>query len=91
MIIFCRLHREALKQSATDPKTGIIDVGILTTGVSSTERSRRQTLAKEVRRLLTSKGKSGAQIKYDTIFAEVKEQAQLVSFLIVYTVCLLSQ
>ena len=29
-----RLHREALKQAATDPKTGIIDIGILTTGVS---------------------------------------------------------
>ena len=29
------LHREALKQAATDPKTGIIDIGILTTGVSS--------------------------------------------------------
>jgi hypothetical protein len=27
------LHREALKQAATDPKTGIIDIGILTTGV----------------------------------------------------------
>ena len=27
-----RLHREALKQSATDPTTGKIDVSILTTG-----------------------------------------------------------
>ena len=27
-----RLHREALKQSATDPLTGRIDVSILTTG-----------------------------------------------------------
>ena len=27
-----RLHREALKQSATDPTTGRIDVSILTTG-----------------------------------------------------------
>merc|ERR1711868_157223 len=30
-----RLHREALKQSATDPTTGRIDVSILTTGQSS--------------------------------------------------------
>merc|ERR1712173_11152 len=28
-----RLHREALKQSATDPTTGRIDVSILTTGM----------------------------------------------------------
>ena len=48
---FCRLHREALKQSATDPKTGIIDVGILTTGLSSSERMRRQLLAKEIKRM----------------------------------------
>lgn len=48
----CRLHREALKQAVTDPKTGIIDVGILTTGVSSSERIRRQMLAKELKKLL---------------------------------------
>ena len=47
-----RLHREALKQSATDPKTGIIDVGILTTGVSASERDRRKELAKELKRML---------------------------------------
>ena len=47
-----RLHREALKQSATDPKTGIIDVGILTTGVSASERDRRKELAKELKKML---------------------------------------
>lgn len=30
-----RLHREALKQSATDPRTGIVDISILTTGLCS--------------------------------------------------------
>ncbi len=49
---YYRLHREALKQSATDPKTGIIDVSILTTGVSSSERLRRQLMAKELKTLL---------------------------------------
>lgn len=28
-----RLHREALKQSATDPRTGFVDISILTTGI----------------------------------------------------------
>lgn len=28
-----RLHREALKQSATDPRTGFVDISILTTGM----------------------------------------------------------
>lgn len=30
-----RLHREALKQSATDPRTGFVDISILTTGMIS--------------------------------------------------------
>merc|ERR1711920_1148577 len=40
-----RLHREALKQSATDPLTGRIDVSILTTGQSSAGRKRRAEVA----------------------------------------------
>merc|ERR550539_1336488 len=36
-----RLHREALKQSATDPMSGKIDVTILTTGQSEATRKRR--------------------------------------------------
>lgn len=74
-----RLHREALKQSATDPKTGVIDVGILTTGVSGSERARRQALAKEIRRLLQGRGKGGSQLKYEAVLAEIKEQSQVVS------------
>merc|ERR1712062_611643 len=35
-----RLHREALKQSATDPLSGKIDVSILTTGQSEGTRKR---------------------------------------------------
>lgn len=31
-----RLHREALKQSATDPRTGFVDISILTTGMLAT-------------------------------------------------------
>ena len=40
-----RLHREALKQSATDPMSGKIDVSILTTGQSSASRKRRGEVA----------------------------------------------
>ncbi|CAI8040054.1 DNA replication licensing factor mcm4 [Geodia barretti] len=72
-----RLHREALKQAATDPKTGIIDVGILTTGVSSSERSRRQLLAKELLKLLQSKAKSGAQLKTQAVLEMMQAQSQV--------------
>ena len=34
-----RLHREALKQSATDPRTGFVDISILTTGVCYKKRT----------------------------------------------------
>ena len=30
-----QLYREALKQAATDPRTGIVDISILTTGMTS--------------------------------------------------------
>ena len=73
-----RLHREALKQSATDPKTGIIDVGILTTGVSSSERAQRQLLAKELLKLLQVKTKSGAQLKTAAILELMQAQSQVV-------------
>lgn len=34
-----RLHREALKQSATDPRTGFVDISILTTGMQHGDSS----------------------------------------------------
>ena len=77
-----RLHREALKQSATDPKTGIIDVGILTTGVSSSERSRRQLLAKELLKLLQSKAKTGTPLKTQAVLEMMQTQSQVVSYYI---------
>ncbi|XP_026491759.1 DNA replication licensing factor MCM4 [Vanessa tameamea] len=47
-----RLHREALKQSATDPASGRIDVGILTTGLGAAARRRRAELGAALRALL---------------------------------------
>ena len=73
-----RLHCEALKQAATDPKTGIIDVSILTTGVSSSERSRWQMLATELRKLLQSRSKAGTQLKTSAMFELIQEQSQVV-------------
>lgn len=52
-----RLHREALKQSAVDPKTGRIDVGILTTGYSSEERRSRDKIVQALKKLIRDKGK----------------------------------
>lgn len=50
-----RLHREALKQSATDPQTGLIDIGILATGMSASRRRRQRELAEQLKTIITSK------------------------------------
>lgn len=43
-----RLIRSALKQAATDARTGLIDLGLLTDGTSASERRRREDLKKAV-------------------------------------------
>jgi hypothetical protein len=52
-------------------------VGILTTGVSSSERSRRQLLAKELLKLLQSKAKSGVQLKTQAVLEMMQAQSQV--------------
>ena len=73
-----RLHREAVKQSATDPLSGKIDVSILTTGLSSSARKRRTELSAALKRLINAKGKA-ATLNYQKTLAELKEQSSWVS------------
>lgn len=75
--IVSRLHREALKQSATDPLSGKIDVSILTTGLSSAARKRRVDIAKALKDLIHSKGKVPT-VNYQKLHNELKEQSQIV-------------
>ncbi|XP_067409898.1 DNA replication licensing factor MCM4 [Emydura macquarii macquarii] len=69
-----RLHREALKQSATDPRTGIVDISILTTGISATARKRKEELAQALKKLIKSKGKTPA-LKYQQLFDDLRAQS----------------
>lgn len=69
-----RLHREALKQSATDPRTGIVDISILTTGMSATARKRKEELAQALKKLIQSKGKTPA-LKYQQLFEDLRAQS----------------
>merc|ERR1711915_928115 len=71
-----RLHREALKQSATDPLSGKIDVSILTTGLSSAARKRRVEVAQALRKLIQAKGKV-ATLNFQKVFQELKESSDL--------------
>lgn len=49
-----RLVRVALHQAATDPRTGTIDMDLLTTGRSATARERTSDLANAIQQLLLS-------------------------------------
>lgn len=71
-----RLHREALKQSATDPLSGKIDVSILTTGVSSSARKKRLELSQFVKKTIMSK-KDTPNIDYSKLFGELKESSDI--------------
>lgn len=73
-----RLHREALKQSATDPLSGKIDVGILTTGLSAAARKKRADLIAFIKDILKKKNKTKT-IPYQKFFSDVKESSSIVS------------
>merc|ERR1712096_531395 len=68
-----RLHREALKQSATDPLTGRIDVSILTTGQSSAGRKKRAETATALMEML--KKNKTPTISYDKLFSDFRSNS----------------
>ncbi len=72
-----RLHREALKQSATDPLSGKIDVSILTTGQSENKRKRRHLVKASLQSLIGKKGKVHT-INYMKTWTELKEVSDVV-------------
>lgn len=74
-----RLHREALKQSATDPLSGKIDVGILTTGLSTAARKKQADLVASIKENLKKKGNTPT-VPWQKLFTEIKENSQIVSF-----------
>lgn len=71
-----RLHREALKQSATDPLSGKIDVGILTTGLSSEARKKRADLVTAIKTYLKAKAKVST-MPYQKVFMDIREGSQI--------------
>lgn len=71
-----RLHREAMKQSAVDPKTGRIDVTILTTGYSSEERRNREEIATTLKKLIRDKGKI-TTLKKEVLYQDLLTQSDI--------------
>ena len=70
-----------MKQSATDPMSGKIDIGILTTGLSSANRKRRTEVAQALKKLIQAKRdqKSVSTVNYQKILEELKAASDMVS------------
>ncbi|KAJ1948903.1 MCM DNA helicase complex subunit [Linderina macrospora] len=55
-----RLMREALRESATDPRTGLIDLDLLNTGFAASDRRQLDSIKRETRNMLVGATRSAA-------------------------------
>ncbi|KAJ2081415.1 MCM DNA helicase complex subunit [Coemansia sp. RSA 988] len=55
-----RLMREALRESATDPRTGLIDLDLLNTGFAASDRRQLDAIKRETRTLLLSAARTSS-------------------------------
>ncbi|PGH12546.1 hypothetical protein AJ80_06707 [Polytolypa hystricis UAMH7299] len=73
-----RLIKSALKQAATDSRTGLIDMGLLTEGTSASERRRREDLKKAIIRVVEELGGRGAGgARWSEVFRQLGEQSSI--------------
>ena len=72
-----RLHREALKQSATDPLSGKIDVSILTTGQSEGTRKRRLLVKNALNAVIEKRPGKAQTLNYLKTWNELKDNSDL--------------
>lgn len=73
-----RLIQSALKQAATDARTGLIDMGLLTEGTSASERKRKEDLKNGVLSVLDDMLRHGAQaVRYGDVVRTFSEQSSV--------------
>ena len=72
-----RLIKSALKQAATDSRTGLIDMSLLTEGTSASERRRRQDLKNAVLTLLDDMTRQGQPARYSEVIKRLGEQSTM--------------
>ena len=74
-----RLIQSALKQAATDARTGLIDMGLLTEGTSAAERKRREDLKTGVLgvvdEMLRVGGGGGGSARYGDVVRTLSERS----------------
>jgi DNA replication licensing factor MCM4 len=71
-----RLIRSALKQAATDARTGLIDMSLLTEGTSAGDKRRKEDLKKAVLGALDELASTAGQsVRFTDLAKRVREQA----------------
>lgn len=72
-----RLIKSAIKASATDSRTGLIDMGLLSEGGGASERRRKEDLKRSVLRTLDEDGnvRSGGVMRYADLYRGIAEGA----------------
>ena len=70
-----RLIKSALKQAATDARTGLIDMGLLTEGTSASERRRKTDLKNAILALLDEMTAQGGNVRYGELAKRLAEQS----------------
>ncbi|CAE6531934.1 unnamed protein product [Rhizoctonia solani] len=74
----CRLMREALRTSATDPTTGLLDMDLINTGSGAGQRRARADLKREVTRLASEMGAGGTRsVKWNELQRELAKQSSV--------------
>lgn len=72
-----RLIKSALKQAATDARTGLIDMSLLTEGTSASERRRKADMKNAVLALLDDMTRQGQAARYSEVVKRLGEQSRV--------------
>jgi DNA replication licensing factor MCM4 len=73
-----RLIRSAIKQAATDSRTGLIDMSLLTEGTTASDRRRREDLKKAILETVEQLGgRSGSGSRWSEVLREMGARSDI--------------
>ncbi|KAI9369615.1 vacuolar transporter chaperone 4 [Aspergillus egyptiacus] len=72
-----RLIRSAIKQAATDSRTGLIDMSLLTEGTSASERRNKEALKRGVLGVVDDLAGSGGTARWAEVYRVLNDQASV--------------
>lgn len=72
-----RLIKSAIKESATDPITGKIDLSLISTGTSTAQRKRKEDLKAAVLGLLDEMTRNGGAARYAEVLKRLGDQSSI--------------